>query len=316
VAIPTRIDNATYPSRTLGRRPIVLARLPYVGVEVGRGDLNVAGVQEPVILEPETHVSSNHFVDPGHPPSGAVPALLPAAPREETSNRSSSHRQKKRVSKSQQSRSATSFRQQRQPTGLSAILFSAHYQMAPFAGVIVTLALIASAGLLYWMIVSPSRVSTDLREVSQEGFGASAVELPRFVPELSSFSSRTKATNIPETRAFELPSWDSDEVLADASPAPLDETPVPALQEQELVVSIEEPAVGLPTERTLADVSEQTTSAVEKPTFLTTSSPTALDFSKIGAVANVESKEDLPRSQPRADVAGLAVPHVVVPTRR
>jgi len=190
-----------------------------------------------------------------------------------------------------------------------------HYQLAPFAGLIVTLALIASAGLLYWMIVSPNRVPTNYRD-AQQGLGASTVELPKFVPELSSFASRTKATNIPDTMAFEMPSWDSDEAVAEVSPPAVEESPVPALQEQELVVSIDEPAVEVPTEQTPADATEQTTSPAVEPVFLTTNRPAALDFSKVGVVAKVEPQEDLPQSKPRPEVAKLAVPHVAVPTRR
>lgn len=44
------------------------------------------------------------------------------------------------------------------PASFAEQLFQLHSSLAPHAGLIVTLALIASAGLLYWMIVGPANV--------------------------------------------------------------------------------------------------------------------------------------------------------------
>lgn len=55
------------------------------------------------------------------------------------------------------------------PATFAEQLFQLHGSLAPHAGLIVTLALIASAGLLYWMIVGPSNVpSTDFENYGFE----------------------------------------------------------------------------------------------------------------------------------------------------
>jgi len=248
VARPTRIDRAAGPSRTLGRRPIVLARLPYVGARVES--------REPRVESQEV----------------APPARLPPPPSFEP--------------KSRESRPIKTSPQQRQPTGLSATLFTLHSQLAPFAGAIVALALIASAGLLYWMMVNPGRMSTDFRDAAQEGFEASTARLPQFAPQLPSFASRTK-----ETTAFEMPRWDFDEEMAESSSSPLEtsleETLALQLQEKELVVTLK-PAAEPPTEPTpvnapgqTVNIPEPTASPAEGPAFPTTNRPTALDFAKL-----------------------------------
>lgn len=65
------------------------------------------------------------------------------------------------------------------PTSLGESLFQLHSQLAPHAGLIVALALIASAGLLYWMIVGPTNAlvpnyQTPGYEIHSEGFGATS----------------------------------------------------------------------------------------------------------------------------------------------
>ncbi len=242
MARPTRIDRAASPGRTLGRRPIVLARLPSVG-----------GVERQEVAPPAYH-----------PPA---PSFEPESRQEESREYSRSLRSELR-----ESRPSKTFQQQRQPTGLSATLFTLHSQLAPFAGAIVALALIASAGLLYWMMVSPGRMPTDFHDVAHEGFEASTARLPKLVPQLPSFASRTN-----ETTTFEMPRWDSDEGVS----APLAETLETRLQEEKLVVMLEEPAAELPTEPTPVNALEPTAHPAEGPGFPTTNRPTALDFAKL-----------------------------------
>jgi len=272
VARPTRIDRATSPGRTLGRRPIVLARLPFVGSVDTR------------VESRESRVESQEAAPLAYLPSAS--SLESESLQEEPEKRSRSGRRKKRVSKSRESRPTKTFPPQRQSTGLSATLFTLHSQLAPFAGAIVALALIASAGLLYWMMVSPGRMPTDFRDVGREGFEASTAGLPPLVPQLPSFASRTDAattTGIPETVVWEMPRWDSGEGEAEELPAPLEETRATRLQEEELVVTLEEPAAELPTKSVSVNPPEQTARPVGDPTFPTTNRPTALDFAKLGA---------------------------------
>jgi len=269
VAIPTRIDRAridraTSPVRTLSRRPIVLARLPHVGAE-----LRVES-QEPRVESQEDN-SPSAALQHGYSPE----------------SQTRSHRQKEHVTGLRESSPRKMVRTPSPPTGLSSTLFSLHTQLAPFAGAIVALALVASAGLLYWMIVSPSRMTTDFHEAFQGGFEASTAELPKFAPQLPSFTSQT-TTGISETAALETPSWDFSEGVTEVSPKPREETPLEEapevrLQEEELVVMLEEPAIEPLIESIPVSVPEQTVRLVEGPAFPTTNHPTALDFAKLGA---------------------------------
>ncbi|NOY29304.1 MAG: hypothetical protein GXP28_03730 [Planctomycetes bacterium] len=272
MARPTRIDRATSPGRTLGRRPIVLARLPFVGSVDARVESRASRVESQE--------------------AAPLATLLPASSleseslQEEPEKHSRSGRRRKRVSKSRESRPTKTFPPQGQSTGLSATLFTLHSQLAPFAGAIVALALIASAGLLYWMMVSPGRMPTDFRDAGREGFEASTAGLPKFIPHLPSFASRTDAattTGVPETAAWEMPRWDSGEGEAEELPSPLEETSATQLQEEELVVTLEEPAAELPTQSVSVNPPEQTARPVGGPAFPTTNRPTALDFAKLGA---------------------------------
>jgi len=315
VAIPTRIDGTPHRARTLGRRPIVLARLPHASASNARVDLEVVGVPETGILEPNDDILANHFVDPGHLENEIEhPAQSESAP-EQSAQQSRSRRRKKRSTGSEKSRSITTFGQQSPASEPSTLLFSLHSQLAPFAGAIVALALIASAGLLYWMIVSPNGVTTEFRDAGQVGFEASRPELPKFVPELPSFASRTIGAPASETAAFDLHTWETVEVVAEES-FEVEDTPAMAMQEQELVVSLEAPAMEPASEPTPVDVVEQAASPVAELNFATTSSPMALDFTKLGVTAEIETQTDSLQSKPVAKVAGRTVPHVSIPIKR
>jgi len=332
VAIPTRIDGTPNRARTLGRRPIVLARLPHAGASSAQVDLELVDIEETGFLESDGDILANHFVDPGHVEPGHVEneiklaenelelATLSKPVTEQPVPRSQSRGRKKRTSKSQQSRSITTFRQQEPST----LLFTLHAQLAPFAGAIVAMALIASAGLLYWMIVSPNGATLAFPEEVQVGFEASSPELPKFVPRLPSFASRTERVTTSdfmvasEPAVFDLPKWDANEVVAEVSPESVEETPATVMQEQKLVVSLETPATE-PTTRpateptsqskpTSVDVVKQVASPVVKLNYATTSSPRALDFTKLGVSAEVETQTDSLQSKPVAKVAARTVP--------
>ncbi len=317
MAIPTRIDGAPHRVRTLGRRPIVLARLPHATASNIRVDSELVDFQETGFLEPDGDILANHFVDPGHLENELeLPALAESAP-EQPVQHSPSRRRKKRSSGSEKSRPITTFRQQSPASEPSTLLFTLHSQLAPFAGAIVALALIASAGLLYWMIVSPNRVSLDFPEEGQVGFEASSPELPKFVPELPSFASRTIGAPASETAAFDLPAWEAEEVVAEES-TEVGDTPAMAMQEQELVVSLEETTSDSEpqTEPVPVNALEQAASPVAELNFATTNSPRALDFTKIGVTAEIETQTDSPHGKPVAQVAGRTVPHVSIPIKR
>jgi hypothetical protein len=324
VAIPTRIDGAPNRARTLGRRPIVLARLPHAGASNDRVDLELVDAQETDFLEPDVDILANHFVDPGHLENESELATLFESELEQPAQHSRSRRRKKRTSGSQKSRPITTFRQQSPASESSTLLFTLHTQLAPFAGAIVALALIASAGLLYWMIVSPNGVTTEFRDAGQVGFEAS-------MPELPSFASRTERATpsdimtASEPAVFNLPEWEAEKVVTEEPVEPLEENPAKALLEQELVVSLEtpapEPTTGPATEPTPlsepthVDVVEQAASPVVELHFAKTNSPMALDFTKLGVTAEVATQTDSPQSKPVAKVAARSAPQLLNPTK-
>jgi len=315
VAIPTRIDDTRTSARRLGRRPIVLARLPYVGadsrVQNPEPSVERQEVERQKIVPPPHHlpIASAPRPEISEPSSGSTPEEANPRP-------AGTQRRKQRIPQPPKGRPATAFRQQSQSTGLSSFLYTVHCQIAPFAGAIVALALIAAAGLLYWMIVSPSRVPTDFRDGVEEGLGTSTAELPKFVSELSSYASRTHATPASQTVEFEMPKWDAGEVVAEVPTAAREETPPTALQEQELVVALEAPAAKSPAEPAPVGAAKEGPSLVVGPVFPTTNRPTALDFTKIRALLGGEMRAGLPQREPVAEVAGRSVPQVLIPTRR
>ncbi len=280
MAIPRRIDGALHGARTLGRRPLVLARLPHVGERVPS--------PEPITESREKKAD--------------LPLQHELQGKRSRSDRSGEQTSKRRQSLSSKTKTLSKTRASSktsshtsQPTGLAAGLFQIHSHMAPYAGAVVALALVASAGLLYWMIVSPDRVPFEAPPIGSQSFGSqsfegsesfetSAVGLPEFVPQ-------PKATSVEETAADDLPWWDSEDspdfsqqVAPLAVPHQEESQPMP-LTEQRQALSVEEPALELPTEDVTVNIPEQPAALPSGPIFPTTERPTALDFAKIGVSA-------------------------------
>jgi hypothetical protein len=81
-------------------------------------------------------------------------------------------------------------------TGLSRL----HEELASYAGLIVTLALLASGALLYWLIVAPSQAPVADYSNSYETFGSAEIGIPKYTP------PTTPPTTLPVDRQFASPS--------------------------------------------------------------------------------------------------------------
>ena len=68
----------------------------------------------------------------------------------------------------------------------SSPLLQLHSLLSPYSGLIVTLALIASTSLLYWLIVEPAQTSLDYQDGSGQSFGRTSSHMPAgfLVPQL------------------------------------------------------------------------------------------------------------------------------------
>jgi len=75
-----------------------------------------------------------------------------------------------------------------------------HEELASYAGLIVTLALVASGALLYWMIVAPSQAPVADYSNSFNTFGSAGIEIPKFAPPTA------VSTTLPAERQFASPS--------------------------------------------------------------------------------------------------------------
>lgn len=221
MATYSRADNSpsTAPTR---QKPIVLARLPRIGSTVApnvvpkadrspapaaplpqtsaraeiplpeqlprlelRGELEERiklHVAEP--LEEQTRPATVYFADREH--LLANESKLADAPKSAAA-RSPSPKPKTRSSRSQ-------------PVTMSEKLFELHNQISPYAGLIVALALIASAGLLYWLSVGPAQLPTPHydsfgTEAANEGLGYHSDPLPQeYIPQFTAELPKPEAT--------------------------------------------------------------------------------------------------------------------------
>jgi len=165
-----------------------------------------------------------------------------------------------------------------QPTSLGEKLFQLHAQLAPHAGLIVAMALIASAGLLYWMIVGPVHVplpnfqNPDYK-MQPEGFGVTSDYLPEYTAPVETANveqpSEPVSSSPDEWTSMLLPAPPQVAVPAAslAGTAPIKTTPV-----ETTLVESKSPL------RELPPAGELSPDALN---FLTTSNPKNLDYSKL-----------------------------------
>lgn len=289
MAIPTRTDGTSYTRLPLGRRPIVLARLPHVGgSSLAAPPEPTATVAEQVALPAS---GASHFVDHRHAATRQAPQSESNEPREH------SRRRRRRSSESAERQTEATFASPNQPAGLGLSLFQIHAQIAPYASAIVAAALLACAGLLYWMILSPSRPPGDYPSIGQEGLGLNSVELPKFTP------SRRPSLNR-ETTSDNLPWWESDQAAVEM-PQPEIQLPEETTASEPTPPLAEQPAPIQP---------EQTGAATDDPIYPTTSRSIALDFAILSAQPNIAAPPAAGAQETPPEVARRA-PYVATPIK-
>ncbi len=279
---------------SLGRRPILLARLPQVGqsVVIAESKPALAIVSEELPVESSAHErpASSYFIDPGHQqPSAMIPPVAQQTAEHKMATSATRSRKKlKRQSSSGGRRSSKFSSRAPQPTGLAAIFCHLHAQIAPFAGAIVALALVAAAGLVYLMLLSPTQPSSNDSGVGSDDWSLTSVEIPSFVPRATPSpiqESPGQATLLPKEQEFQtappMIAWQK------APEAPLEVPPV-----------LNTPVEQVPT----------VAAWVYPPTI----HPTALDFSQVSAAGKGGLLEPVTVSA----VAHWPTGHVPAPNRR
>lgn len=131
--------------------------------------------------------STVYFADRQHQfVQAAQPVVRQPAPASTTK-----HTQAQSSSSSTERKKHTQHRNHDRPATVSEKLFQLHGQLSPHAGLIVALALVASAGLLYWMIVGPAQVpNSQFDSFGSEGtaaeYGMASHEMPNgYVPQFT-----------------------------------------------------------------------------------------------------------------------------------
>ena len=298
-------DSSGSTGLATGQTPIVLARLPRVGAATPT-PATPQPVPPPEVMpqlelraeiEQRTHLhiantptdeqvpSPSHFADREHavdheskvrhPATVRMPLPEPASQYESRRYDSTLRTQKRAAGK---------------PATFSEKLFQVHAQLAPHAGLIVALALIASAGLLYWMIVGPTASSTP------GGY--------------DSFSENYEQRQ--QDKGFRAASSDTYELTVDAfhvdgpanTPDQWTRVPLPELP-PELPHSDQASSLILPTVEPTAssETSTGSSSTVGELHFQSSHSPHALDFTKVGPVTSTQTAT--PAVQPFPQVAEL-----------
>jgi len=163
--------------RSSAQRPIVLARLPRLGTPTPASPK--PSMPEPMPqLDLHTEIQQQLRLHTAHPPTNArmhVPEQQTITAEEallrERRHRSANHHE------TSQPRTTSAA-----PTGFGQRLFRLHSQLAPHAGLIVAMALIASAGLLYWMIVGAAHgpAYNDQHQPGFEDWGTTTSQMPEF----------------------------------------------------------------------------------------------------------------------------------------
>lgn len=304
MAIPTRTDAASHSSSSqpLRRWPIVLARLPHVGADSRLGHFEPGRVIAEPIEVPENDESS-HFVDRQHS----------ATHHKSQSEARKSHRHShdRRRRERAERRPEDPVAQNGQSSGLAEGLYQIHSQITPYASAIVAAALLACAGLLYWVILSPARPPGEYPGLNPGDVGLNSVELPKFEPRIKPDSAKEN-----ETRE-DLPSWDLNQAAVESSQSEVQDTQPEAQGAQILPDASEESGLAVEkVEQPVVAESEQAVAATTEPLFPTTSRPTALDFAKLVAKPAGASEAESSGLDKTPEMASRPVPQVLTPPLR
>ena len=179
---PERIQDTAGGRPSFARRPIVLARLPHVGLGI-----DVPRTAPPSLsksaFEQERSPDMRHFVDPQHTKSAttapADPATTPAPLPDVTApviDRPQPRYQRHQAHPQHQSRTAPA----REPASPGVTRLQT--EVASYSGLIVTLALVASALLMYFTIIVPAQSPADDFENNFDLYGLRSSPAPAFQP--------------------------------------------------------------------------------------------------------------------------------------
>lgn len=256
----------TDDARTTARAKL-LAELPHVGTQpvasvappptrntksshpafAEYGDFD--DIETSVPLSPASQRRSTRFVDQAHIDDEWEHDDFDPRTRHARSPQAIVHRQRQ------------SHRGNRPRSPLGGVLSGAHEQVAPFAGLIVTAALLATAGLLFHMLSSGGKSNVDLDEYALPGFRVEALEETLPSSESAPLAEVSVPSETPQSESLKITPADvkSTDESAKAKPA-IDAS-------AQLVAPITEPTVEL-------------TMPLGQLSFPQTTTPRALDYSK------------------------------------
>jgi hypothetical protein len=199
VSQPFQVHESSDSQLSSARRPIVLARIPHVGVQPGAVVRSAPVAPAAPTIDPESQPDllsqgTKFYVDQQHtlapPTEPEFHELTEPQSGPETEPRQLRFHGAHGRRRSPELSSETMPSDSPQPTvagGLSRL----HGEVTSNSGLIVTVALAASGLLLYWMLIVPARVPIADYKNSYETFGSVETEAPRFVPQTAPTAETT-----------------------------------------------------------------------------------------------------------------------------
>ncbi len=219
---PLHVYGSSDGGQSPARRPIVLARIPHVGAQVGAVAKPAPVAHAAPVDDVESPPSAfspgtRYYVDSQHtlaPPAGSE---LHEQPAEQSQPEPQSRHH--RFHKAHGRRLHETSPADNSPPGVASGLSRLHGEVTSYSGLIVTLALAASGALLYWMIIAPGQAPIADYSNSYETFGSTEIEIPEFAPRTASSAELSAPPETTAEAAAELTH------LPEQLPAPSDEPP-------------------------------------------------------------------------------------------
>lgn len=241
VAQSSQFSDSAGEGRSLGRRPIVLARLPHVGAA------EPSARTAPLESRGTTFSQSTRFyLDPQHVAS-STPESAPDEPSERQRQTTGHRRHHGAHRRPNQEHPDVGTSPQRPfATGMVAL----PGRIASHSGLIVTLAVAASVVLLYWMIIMPSRTPREDFGTSYDTYGATEIEIPQF-----------HAPEAPSSEPEPTPAAAKTEsIQTNQAAQPVDDRPAAVVAQQQPTPDLTAPALSEP-----AAASPPASSAIMQP---------------------------------------------------
>lgn len=244
-------------SHAVRQLPAVLARIPRVdgestGVPPTRDSVATA-------LESGTHATANYAtnyaVDSSHAQADRTGSRRS---RSQSARRGVQSRQRGSVERDSLLAESPPFttQQQAKPTAgsdFASQLCRLHSTLAPFAGLIVAIALVMSAGLLYWLVLSPAGKPFEYQDaIEQETLGQFSTGWPVAEPPAAAPSAETAEVSDEAVAAW-LSSTQRRQITRPAVESPAMKSGVQAFLRREPAASSAKPA---PPQATVADATE------------------------------------------------------------